>query len=426
MLCSHGLPATGADETAIVAIEDFRNHLLQMAGGNDSILDAATEAPQCPVLQVYAAIFCLYARTRAGDREADKWLLRADQTIADGTEREKLLLEACRRWRSNDPEGAIDLLEDITRKHPRDTVAAKACEFNYYLTGQHFQGPRFLRQMKSLIGENPADPDVQAMCSFAYELCGQYEPARRHAERAIELRFATPWAHHALSHIALVTGALDRGLREQQEFLPTWDNPGASIHGHNAWHLAILRLEAGDLEGCMELHDELVWGHLPESLGEQADAISLLWRIELRGETIDQDRWGPLADAAAATADEALSPFVAAHQAYVFARTGREKEIRALRSAVARACDQGTQSRRSVWQEAGGPAVEGSIAAGRGDAVGVTDALLPSIHQIPRIGGSDAQGDLWREALVDALATLGRLSDRQRVLQLFPGTRELN
>lgn len=425
MLCSHGLRTTGADNAAIEAVQSFRDHLLRMAGGNDGILEAASAAPQCPLLQLYAAIFWLYAGTRAGNIEARKWIRRAERNIAEANDREKSLLAACRRWQTNDPEGATDLLEEITEKYPRDTVAAKACEFNYYLTGQHFQSRRFLSHMDRLIDANATDPDLQAMYAFAHELCGHYDKARRHGERAVELRFATPWAHHALSHIALITGDLDRGLREQEDFLPTWTNPGPSIHGHNAWHLAALRLQAGDHAGCRELYDSHVWGHLPSSKGEQADAISLLWRMEIQGETVPAERWETIAEACAATADEAFSPFIAAHRGYALARAGRTAELETLQSAVEKATNQGTELRKLVWREAGLPAFAGSVAAGRDDPAGVVAALLPAVCEIPRIGGSDAQGDLWREALADALAKLGRDADRENVLKRFPGTRNL-
>ena len=425
MLCSHGLPTTGADDASIEGVHSFRDHLMRMAGGNEGVLDAAEAAPQCPLLQLYAAIFWLYAGTRAGNIEAAKWIQRAEGSIADANAREKSLLEACRRWQVNDPEGTIDLLEEITREYPRDTVAAKACEFNYYLTGQHFQAARFLGHMERLIGVNSADPDLQAMSAFAHELSGNYNKARQRGEKAVELRFATPWAHHALSHISLVTGDLGRGLQEQEDFLPTWNNPGPSIHGHNAWHLAVLRLQAGDPEGCRELYDSHVWGHLPTSKGEQADAISLLWRMELQGETVPAKRWETLAEACVDTADEAQSPFVAAHRGYALARAGRTAELETLQSAVEKEARQGTDLRRSVWREAGLPAFAASVAAGREDPEGVVEALLPAARAIPRIGGSDAQDDLWREALADALGKLGRDTDRKKVLKLFPGTRDL-
>ena len=423
MLCHQGLVTTGAGVSAIDAIETFRQRLLRMEGGTDSVLDAATEAPECALLQIYAAIFWLYAGSRAGNTEALKWIARAEQSIAAGTDREKFWLEACRRWQDGDPEDTIERLEEITRRYPRDTVAAKACEYNYYITGQHFQAQRFLGHIERVAQANDRDPDVLAMHSFAHELCGHYEEARRAAEKAIELRFATPWAHHALSHIALMTNDLERGRREQEDFLSTWTNPGPSIHGHNAWHLALLRLETGDRAGCHELYETLIWGHLPTSKGEQTDAISLLWRLEMAGEEIPPERWQALAQACAPVAAETISPFAAAHRGYAFARTEQTDNLRRLRAAAADARTKGTPARRQVWREAGQPTVEASIAAGQANYRAVAAALLPAVDEIPRIGGSDAQGDLWREALAYALAKLGRVDERRKVLTLFPGSR---
>ena len=139
---ARGLPVSGAQANEIRAVDAFREGLLAMEGGLDGIIEDAERSPGCPLLQIYAGIFFLYAGTTEGTSTAIKWLDRAQEAIGGATLQERMLLEALRLWSRDDNEGAIDLLEESTTLHPRDLVAAKICEFNYYVTGQHHQASR--------------------------------------------------------------------------------------------------------------------------------------------------------------------------------------------------------------------------------------------------------------------------------------------
>ena len=421
--CSQNLLVSGAGPIEVTAVDSFRVALIRMEGGTEPVLKAAEEAPDCTLLQTYAAFYSLYAGTRAGNSEAIAWIERAAHAANDATEREKMLLEAATRWYHGDVEAMLDLLEAVTREHPQDHIAAKVAEFGYYLAGQHYQAPRFLAHMERIAPANEDEPDILAMYSFACELSGRYDEARRYAEDAVAQRFATPWAHHALAHIALVTDELQRGLEEQNAFLPTWTDPGSTIHGHNGWHLAVLRLLAGDLDGTLALFDDLVWGNLPSSTTEQVDAISLLWRIEMAGAKIPAEQWRKIAVACAPLAHEALTPFVTAHHAYAFARARFHDELKSLREAMHETAAAAPRERALAWKKAGIPVTQASVAAAQDDPGGVVEALYDRAREIPRVGGSDAQDDLWRQALVHALLALGRETDARDLLQVFPGTR---
>ena len=422
---SLGLSVEGAGQSDVEAVDSFREGLLAMEGGLEGILEAAESAPGCALLQTYAAIFYLYAGTAEGNRTAQSWMVRARSALTPESHRERRILEALHLWHEVDYESAMDALEALTEEWPQDFVAVKVCEFLYYLTGQHYQALRFRAHLERIVGHTSEHPDVLAMYAFSLELSGEYEAARLQAERAIDLRFSCAWAHHALGHISIVQNELERGRREQEKFLPTWNKPGASIHGHNAWHLALFRLQAGDESGVMALFRSTVWGHAPQSLGEQVDAISLLWRMEMADLSVPEEIWSDVAQACVPFCEEILSPFVAAHHAYVFARWGHDQELSALDAAVARAAHEQPSDRRLMWQEVGIPVIEASAAWGRRDRAGVVRALQPFAHEIPRVGGSDAQDDLFRLTLLKSLQAMGRLDSRARLLKLFPGKRPM-
>jgi hypothetical protein len=421
--CSRGYPVAGAETADVEAVDRFRARLIRMEGGVDFILDAAGAAPGCALLQTYAALFWLHGGTRAAYAQAVPWIERAEAASAGVSGREAQLLAAAKLWLAGDPEATMDMFESITVAFPRDQVAAKSCEFNQFIAGHHFQAARYLAHMERIAEANADESDIIAMRAFANELSGNYDEARRYAERAIELRHATPWAHHALAHIALVNNEIERGLAEQTAFLPTWNQPGPTIHGHNSWHLAVLRLQGGDTEGSLALLNGRIWGALTESITEQTDAISLLWRVEMAGGEVQSGLWAEIADACAPLAGAALLPFVSAHHAYAFARAAQSTVLEELRAGAERACSEGSRTRRRVWHEVGIAAIEAGVAAAEGDSASVVRCLSGLAHQLPRLGGSDAQDDLWRQALVYALVDEGREREARALLPLFPGNR---
>ena len=221
-----------------------------------------------------------------------------------------------------------------------------------------------------------------------------------------------------------MTDDLARGRREQEGFLPTWTHPPFSIHGHNAWHLALFRLLDDDGEGAMQLFQDLIWGQTPESSAEQVDAVSLLWRMEMSGLEVGEAVWNEVADACALLSHEAPNPFVAAHQAHALARVGRDEEVQNLRQAVEHSAQSQPKARCAVWSEAGIPVVDAAIAWARGDAPKVVECLEPAVREIPRVGGSDAQDDLFRITLIRALEKVGRRDSVREWVSIFPGTRK--
>ena len=421
---SQGLSVFGADAESVEAVNSFRQGLLAMEGGLDGVTESAERAPGCALLQMYAAVFFLYAGTRDGNAQAVSWLARAESSLAGVSARERQFFEALTRWIDEDLEGAMQILEQVTSDSPRDLVAVKTCEFLYYLTGQHQAGPRYRAQMERVIPHNQDQAEAFGLYAFSLDLDGDYEEVRRQAERALDLRYESAWTHHALAHAAIMTDDRERGRREQEDFLATWSHPPYSIHGHNAWHLALFRLLDGDEEGAWQLFRDLIWGQTPDSCAEQVDAVSLLWRMEMAGFVVDEPIWNEVGDACASFSGEALNPFVTAHHAHALARVGRDEDVARLRQAVEESAKRQPASRRAVWEQAGMPVVEAAIAWARRDAPAVVENLEPIVQEIPRVGGSDAQGDLFRLTLLRALEKMGRTESMRALLPVFPGTRE--
>jgi tetratricopeptide (TPR) repeat protein len=362
------------------------------------------------MIQLGAASFCLFGQTAAADQAAAGYLAAAKPLLASATEREQKLHHALTLWGRKDHLGSVAALEDITRQWPRDLLAAKIAEFLYYVLGQQHEGERFRAHMARLADANADDPDFLATFAFAQELCGDVEAARRTVERALEIEPRNPWAHHCVAHIYLRRDERHEGVRILEGFLPIWMSLGRVIHCHNAWHLGVAYVAELDYAGARNVFARHVWGITPELVVEQADAIALLWRIEMAGERVDQ-YWSELADRAQTHIEERYMPFLDAHFAFALARAGRTSALDQLRARVEERAKRGDAEAARSWAPVGRALVDACAAYAQGEAARSAELLDPVIGEVTVVGGSDAQVDLFRQTYFRSLLDCGRKSD---------------
>lgn len=403
-----GLEITVEHADAGVAADDFAARLLRLDRGVDAILDAVQRWPQTPILQLYAAAFWLYGQTdEARNLAAARLTACASLSM---NPREKTLHRALELWHANDNLRAVEALESITAEWPRDLVTAKCAEFLYYVLGQEYMGTRFREHVTRLESLHDNDPDFLAMAAFANELCGGYDVAESHAERALGLEPRNPWAQHALSHVLIRQGRVREGRARMEAFLPQLRTCGRPIHSHDAWHLALLYLEDLDVAATLRIFHEHIWGITPDFVVEQLDAIALLWRIELSGTPLDA-QWPSIAKQIVPRAGETFMPFMNAHYVYALARAGRIDVLEPTLAKLHARSEMNDEEGRRVWRSVGLAVVEAAAASGGGDHIRAVALLDPVMPMITAIGGSDAQIDLFRQTYVRSLRAAGRRSD---------------
>lgn len=412
---ARGLEISGASAEAVGALDHFRDQMLSLGPDPIRVLSDVEAHPECGLLQAYGAVFHLYSLTAEGDAAAAALLNRA-RAAGTPNEREARWFVGIEAWLRHDYESAMGVMETITEHDPRDLLAAKVAEFHYFATGQHWQGRRFLTHMERIADANRDSSHFLAMHAFAHELSGHFDTARALAERAIELERITPWAHHALAHADVRQGRFDEGERVLRDLAPTWAQSGQPIRGHNAWHLALFTLAHLDHDETLRIFREQVSGLLPESVGEQVDAVSLLWRIELSGREVAAQEWSRIADHLEGRADEAFIPFVSAHEVYALTRAGRASAAERKVAAARRAADESTAERRRVWRDVGLALVDACAALAAGDAARCATLLDPVISRVGCVGGSDAQDDLFRQSHLVSLIRARRHDDARRTL----------
>lgn len=411
-----GLPVTGADGDVAARLRTFQVDFQNFDDGAAAIADIAADAPGCLVAQVYAAAMHLYAQVASEvEGGAVPLLERAAPLVDASTPREQLLYRAVRAWAACDFAAALDRFEELLALWPEDVTAVKLAEFVL------FESPDFPRHVRLMDSVAPANEDLAcfgAMHAFAHELNGHYEEVRRLADRALGLDADTPWAHHALGHAYLNTGRRDEGVAALTGFMPSWDRHSVGIREHNAWHLALLHLAAGDVARALTLYRERFSEQDPASAFEHTDAVSFLWRLELMGEEVDPARWTPIVPYAQERAADTVFPFMNAHYLYALVRAGRAD---AARNALAELSG-ATGARSSAW-EVGLPLLRGVVALAGEDWPGAVRVMAPVIDTVSCVGGSDAQNDVFQQSYLVSLARSGRTDEARRRLERRVGDR---
>jgi hypothetical protein len=197
------------------------------------------------------------------------------------------------------------------------------------------------------------------------------------------------------------------GARWRDHCAHTWDRKGVFIRDHNWWHAALFRLSLGRPQEALSIYDARLWGAWPEFPQEQIGAVSMLWRLEMRGVDVG-DRWTPVLKEVRRRAGEHILPFLDLHYLYALARAGDPGEADAFLASLRRNAEAAAEPYRTFWRETGMPAAEAVRAYAADDfaaAAGFFAAALPTLE---RVGGSHAQRHLFVKAFELAALRSGR------------------
>ena len=413
---------SGADGESIRAVDDFVARLLRLDVGVEAVVPAVERHPGVAILQIYAAAANLYAQTEVTNRAAAGFLVRAETLGSGMNERERMLAKAVREWLGKRHLRAVETLEALTERWPEDLCSAKFCEFVYYVLGQHHCGERFRAHMDRLAPVQGEDPDFLGMAAFASELCGDFDVAESRCRRALAAEARNPWAHHSLTHVLIRQGRVDEGRRTLEAFLPVLATCGRPVYCHDAWHLALLYLEELDFERARRVFDQHIWGFQPDTVGEQVDAIALLWRMEMAGYDAT-DLWPEIAERVIPHAAETFMPFLNAHFAYALARGRSADALDGLLDSVAARANDGDDEALRVWAPVGRAIVEAAALFGSGDRAGAAPVMRDAASELTTIGGSDAQDDLFRQTYLVSLREGKRTSEARAYADKIMGAK---
>jgi hypothetical protein len=392
-----GLAITTHSAATAQAIDALTLEFLRYGQNAAAILAAAAADPDCGFASTLAAAVHLCALTREGIAAARTILVASAAQAAVGTPRERLWRAGVDAWASQDGARAISAFDAIAAEWPRDLLAAKMLQLLLLNAGRFAE---MAAAAERTLSTNGHVRYAHGIAAFARSQIGDHRGAERAGLHADALG-PDPWAQHAVAHVFDARRDALRGRAWLERRHGDWEGCSSFLYTHNWWHSALFRLDLGDAMGALAIWDGRVWGRRKLSCQDQANAISLLIRLEVNG-AMAGERWADVAAHARQRADDRLLGFFDLHYLYALARAGLDAEADALLASMsARAADT-RPDLGGGWAEAALPAARGVVAYARGSMADAAGHLAAAQPHLPLLGASVTQRDLFRVMLRDA------------------------
>ena len=416
--------AVGFDQTttstdAIRAYDDLVTGVLSHAKSTPDSMQRLFEADSQSVMgwsiKCFAALMLARSELIAPAKAA---AISAKQSfdMRGGTKREGEFARAAMFASHGHWSDALAVIEALLIANPNDSIAAKLSHGLRFMIGD-------LKGMTASIHRVIAGirPDHQHLgymlgCqSFVLEEQGDYAMAEATGRRAVALAPQDAWGLHAVSHVYEMTGNAKAGI--------TWLETNKSSYAHcnnfsyhMFWHLALYRMEMGDIAGVLELYDNQIRNVKSDDFRDIANAASLLTRLELEGVNVG-GRWDEIADICEKRVTDGSLVFADLHYVLALLAAGRDQAAHLLSTHLGmpgvQASDEQVEVARNVGSE-----LSQALLAFRDMRFGeAADSLMRLRPIIRKIGGSHAQRDVFEQVTLESLIRSGQTCVAERLLR---------
>jgi hypothetical protein len=346
----------------------------------------------------------------AAHRDAERALERRR-----GTPAERALTEALGLACAGRLVAAADRLEAHLKDEPQTLLAAKLAHALRFMTGD---APGMLAGTTRLLPrwseEVPGYGFLLGCHAFALEEHGAFRDAERIGRQAVAMEPADAWGLHAVGHVYEMQGRVEDGIAWFEAGRPTWTACN-NFAFHMAWHLALFHLERRDHGTVLSLYDTEVRPTATDDFRDMANAVSLLWRLEQDGVAVGE-RWSELGELALKRRRDMTLTFAALHNLVALLAVGEVAAARDLVQAMdGTARGRGGTDQEAVMSRLGLDLAKAllSLAAPRSFDRSSFERIATDL---PRVGGSHAQRDVFIRTLASLAAQRGDRESLERVL----------
>lgn len=406
-----GLRVTGDDATARAAFEEATRGLAGHRPSTGAALGRALAADPDHVaahaLRGFANLILAREETAPVAREALGTARAALARRGGGTADERILVDALADAAAGWFSRAADRLDAGFSDRPAVFLPFKISHALRFMLGDAAgmlgASDRMLAEWRPELG---GAGFLLGCHAFALEEHGHYEAAEAVGRRAVALEPEDAWGLHAVSHVHEMRGDTAAGIAWLEAGRSNWSRCN-NFSFHMAWHLALLHLEDGDEDRVLDLYDTEVRPQPTDDFRDMANAVSLLWRLDHAGVDVGR-RWDDLAEIARRRRTDASLVFASLHTLVALLALGDRRAASDLVAGLGTlAAGEGDQA--AVAREVGLPFAQ--FLTSRGDPAEASRIAAA----LPRLGGSNAQRDLFVLALADAVARAGDTTTLLRV-----------
>ena len=418
----HGLAISTASDTAASQYQDGVDHYMAGNPGGEAALREAMTAD--PEFALAPAALTAVLRDIGRHEEASETANLARTLAADVTRREKQHVEVIAVMADGDGPRSFELMREHLAEFPCDAlILLRADRYLFYSGGKNRQ--QLQRELLDGFAHDYEDDWwFPGQYGFALGECGYYDKAVGAAERSLALNPKNFWAAHTLAHVYADTKDDEQGAAFLGPWLSDFD-PRAPMFGHSSWHLTLFELGRGRHRRAMEIYATGVRPAVCKHRSTLNNSASFLWRCMVYGYRPTAEQWEEIQPLAERIVGPAQGEWDGMNAALAFAGAGNEAGKNSLTDGLRKLGEDG----RSTAVEVGLPLVEGAWAFAQ-EAYDETIRLMaPAIPRIEGVGGSNAQHEVYWDALIEAYLRTDRFAEAETLqrsrLEPRPTVRDL-
>ncbi|XP_074605516.1 tetratricopeptide repeat protein 38-like isoform X2 [Brevipalpus obovatus] len=337
------------------------------------------------------------------DQESREKLNLLNQTVKAKSKlypREKRHVEAVRLFASGDPVGATLEWEKILIEHPTDIHALRMALDSYFWRGVQ-------REMRDSVarvlpfwqsGALPLKEYLYGMHAFGLCETNLFEKAEAQARKGLKRNINDAWAAHAIAHVYEMQGKAVEGFKFLDDNEKNWSVCN-HFSGHMYWHEALFKIEMNAYDEASQIMENILLTRAKNIGGPLAivDLNSLLYRLHLTGSEnlVRPGHWN--------AAYEVCKPYLRSHGTSF---NDAHFLMAALGSDNVDVAEEILESYKDIDPLISGPKdvvtnlLKAMIAYKREQYSEAVELLIPVRSQFRKIGGSEAQRDLFSQLLI--------------------------
>jgi hypothetical protein len=373
--------------------EDARQHLKSALASDTNLVIAHCFAGFTQLLLARSELFV----------EARRSLDAARRSLAlrHGTAREYQLCEALAAWCRGEMEECASILDASLLENPLDALTFKLLHAVRFMLGDA-AGMRQAceRALPAWTTGVPERGFILGCHAFGLEETNEFTSAERVGRQAVELEPCDAWGLHAVAHVMEMCNRPRDGiewLTAREDRLDRVNNFGY----HLFWHRALFHLSLGEAATALDLYDQRVREVHTDDYRDIANAASLLWRLKADGVDVGK-RWEELADIAERRVTDHALVFAQLHYILCLASANRIEPTMRMIAGMQREGRRATGTQARIAASVGRQMSEAIVAVRSGDFDRALRLMVPRRRELQRIGGSNAQRDLFSRILIDA------------------------
>ena len=404
----YGNPLGSASADARLAYQTGLDQMLASVDGVEESFARAVSADEGFALAHLALARSRRIMGQGGDIATP--LSRARHLARNCSEQERGQIHCLGLLLEGNGQAAWRAIQEHVKAYPRDALVVQPTTGVFGLIGFSGRPGREAEHLAWCDALSPHYPDdwwFLGQHGFARVETGRLGPGRKDIERSQAINPGSATGAHYFSHLLYESGR----HREGFEYLATWiddcDSPGP-LHCHLNWHMALWALHLGWPDRMWE-----IWrtGIAPDHaigppINVLTDGVSLMFRAEIAGVSVQRDHWAGLAEYARTHFPTSGISFADAHAVLAHSRAGDGETVAAITGSTA-----GTAAGHVVTL------ARAFEAMNAGDWPAATAELSKILPDHERLGGSRAQRDLIEFFLALSLVRQGRAEKAGKMLR---------